>query len=353
MTSHHRRRSALWLGLLATAAVFTLGGPGGAGQAADPPAQAFPTGFRPIDPYLQVDAMRRGINILGYDPAWKGGAPRFQASHFTIIRQGGFDTIRVNLEAFSHMDADNRLDPAWLKRLDWIVDTANKAGLTVILDEHNFNECGKDPAACRPRLLAFWKQVGERYRDTPNTVVFELLNEPNSGLTANLWNGLMHDALAVVRTTNPTRNVIVGPAHWNSLDDLQYLYLPADDHHLIVTFHYYTPMEFTHQGASWNEATAHMSGVQWGSTADLTRMDADFNRVQLWARQHHRPILLGEFGAYDKGEMVYRARYTAAAARGAEARGWAWAYWQFDSDFVAYDIDKGQWIEPIHKALVP
>ena len=50
--------------------------------------------------------------------------------------------------------------------------------------------------------------------------------------------------------------------------------------------------------------------------------------------------------------MTSRVAYTAAAAREAEARGWAWAYWQFDSDFIAYDIKKDAWIEPIHGALV-
>ncbi len=51
--------------------------------------------------------------------------------------------------------------------------------------------------------------------------------------------------------------------------------------------------------------------------------------------------------------MASRVAYTAAAAREAEARGWAWAYWQFDSDFIAYDIKKDAWVEPIHGALVP
>ena len=79
----------------------------------------------------------------------------------------------------------------------------------------------------------------------------------------------------------------------------------------------------------------------------------DFARVQAWSAEHRRPILLGEFGAYEKGPMDSRARYTAAAARTAEALGWAWAYWQFDDDFIVYDIDHDRWVEPILKALVP
>jgi endoglucanase len=51
--------------------------------------------------------------------------------------------------------------------------------------------------------------------------------------------------------------------------------------------------------------------------------------------------------------MESRARYTSFIARSAESRGWAWAYWQFDSDFVVYDIDKDRWVTPILRALVP
>jgi endoglucanase len=40
-------------------------------------------------------------------------------------------------------------------------------------------------------------------------------------------------------------------------------------------------------------------------------------------------------------------------ARTAEALGWAWAYWQFDSDFIVYDIDHDRWVEPILRALIP
>jgi endoglucanase len=318
----------------------------GAGASAAP-------AFTPIDPFVQVQAMRRGVNILGYDPLWKGGRARFTARHLGIIRQGGFDTVRINLEAFSHMDAKGVINPRWLKTLDGFVEQATAEGLTVILDEHNFNECGQYPDDCRPLLLSFWRQVAEHYRDAPNSVVFELLNEPNRGLTPERWNGLLAEALAVVRASNPTRNVIVGPAFWNNAANLPQLVLPEGDRHIIVTVHYYTPMEFTHQGAAWNEATAKLSGVTWGSEADLALLDKDLDGVQAWSKANGRPILLGEFGAYDRAAMADRARYTAAVARGAEARGWAWAYWQFDSDFILYDIDRDQWVEPIRKALVP
>ena len=51
--------------------------------------------------------------------------------------------------------------------------------------------------------------------------------------------------------------------------------------------------------------------------------------------------------------MESRARYVASVARAAEQRGWSWAYWQFDSDFILYDIGRDSWIEPILRALIP
>jgi len=117
--------------------------------------------------------------------------------------------------------------------------------------------------------------------------------------------------------------------------------------------HYYLPMRFTHQGASWVKSTANLSGITWGAEAEKNAVDTDFDDVQEWAKAHGRPILLGEFGAYDKADMDSRVRYISYVARAAESRGWAWAYWQFEGNFIVYDIAKDRWIDPIWKALIP
>ncbi len=295
--------------------------------------------------------MGRGVNVLGYDPIWKDRSKaRFRQEHFQLIREGGFQTVRLNLHAFEHMDAQNRLDPAWLETLDWAVRGALDEGLMVILDEHDFVTCGENPAPCRPKLMAFWRQIAERYKEAPDRVIFEILNEPNKGVDP-LWNEWLREALAIIRQTNPTRTVIVGPAFWNNISWLDRLSLPENDRNIVVTVHYYLPMEFTHQGASWTPEFEKLTGVTWGTAEEQARLRRDFQGVQAWSEKHRRPILLGEFGAYDKADMASRARYTAAAARTAECLGWAWAYWQFDSDFIVYDIDTGRWVEPIKTAL--
>jgi endoglucanase len=309
-----------------------------------------------MDPADQIRTMTRGVNIIGYDPLWRDfSKARFQERHFQRIHEAGFQSVRIVLQAMSHMDAGNRLDPAWFKTLDWAVQSATDRHLTAILDEHDYNVCGQNAVGCKPRLMAFWEQVAEHYQDAPDSVLFEILNEPNSQVTAELWNGWIREALAIVRKTNPERNVIVGPASWNNIHFLDRLDLPEDDRHLIVTVHYYLPMSFTHQGARWSKATADLHGIPWGTDEEKQKVETDFAGVQEWAKAHRRPILLGEFGAYDRGgaDMDSRVRYTSHVARTAESLGWAWTYWQFDSDFIVYDMARDDWVEPILRALIP
>ncbi|HXK08541.1 MAG TPA: glycoside hydrolase family 5 protein [Vicinamibacteria bacterium] len=299
----------------------------------------------------------RGVNIIGYDPIWQDRAKaRFKEGYFAKIREAGFTSVRINLHPFRHMDAANgwALEPAWLETLDWAVKGALAARLAVLLDMHEFGAMAEDPAGRKEAWLAFWRQVAPRFKDAPDEIAFELLNEPNQGLTPEMWNGYLREALAVVRATNPTRIVVVGPGRWNSIDALAALDLPEGDRNLIVTVHYYTPMEFTHQGAPWVKEHKDKSGILWMATdQERRRIEQDFARAQQWAAAHDRPVLLGEFGAYDKADMDSRARYTSAVARAAERLGWSWAYWQFDSDFVLYDVARDAWVEPLRKALVP
>ena len=342
---HRERTSGVLLSCVAAVALAVvlagLGSPG-----AEPNA---------VDPFVQQKKLGRGVNIIGYDPIWSSfERGRFKEKHFKALKDGGFQAVRINLHPFRHMDSSRTIRDSWLHTLDWAVEKALANGLMVILDMHEFNAIGNDPEGRKEAFLSFWKQVASRYKDASADVIFEILNEPCQRLTPDLWNKYFREALGIIRETNPARTVIVGPAFWNSIGHLQELDLPEDDRNIIVTVHYYSPMEFTHQGAAWTPQYKDKVGVEWrGTEAERQAVLKDFEKAQAWAQEHRRPLFLGEFGAYDKGDMASRARYTDCVARTAEKLGWSWAYWQFDSDFIVYDIGKDGWVEPIHRALVP
>lgn len=308
-----------------------------------------------VDAHKQNEKLGRGVNIIGYDRAfWKDkDHGRFKENYFKMIKEAGFSNIRVNLHAFSRMDANYQFDAEWLKTLDWVVEKGLEAHLMVILDMHEYTRMADDPVGKKEMFLSVWRQLAPRYKDAPDDVIFEVLNEPNQKLTADMWNEYLAEAVKIIRETNPTRTLIIGPANWNGIESLPTLKLPEDDKNIIVTVHFYHPMEFTHQGAPWTNDYKNLSGIKWTGTQEEKEMiDAKFKFAADWSKTSNRPIFLGEFGAYDKGDMDSRARYTAYVARTAEKYGFSWAYWQFDSDFIVYDIDKEQWVEPILKALI-
>ncbi len=308
------------------------------------------------DAFSQNQRLGRGVNIIGYDPLWRSRAEaRMQAKHFRLIKEAGFDHVRINLHPFEFMsDApDYAINPAWLETLDWAVAQTLDNDLIAILDMHEFTAMARDFAGLKAKYLAVWEQLAPRYQNTPDTVFFELLNEPNGALTVALWNEFLIEPYNIVRRTNPARTLIIGPAFWNGIDYIEDLVLPEADRNIIVTVHYYHPMPFTHQGAPWSEFRDR-SNVTWDGTPEEEQAIArDLGTVQAWAERQQRPIYLGEFGAYEKADMASRARYTATLARHAESLGWSWSYWQFDSDFVVYDIDQDRWVAPLLNALIP
>jgi endoglucanase len=303
----------------------------------------------------QCFKLGRGVNILGYDKAfWQDYTKgRFKEPYFKMIKDAGFSTVRINLHPFTQMDSQNKINPNWLETLDWVVNKGLEANLIVILDLHEYTTMADNPEAKKEMFLSFWKQVAPRYKDKSGKVVFEVLNEPNQKLTVEMWNTFLAEAVKIIRESNPDRTLVIGPGNWNGIESLNTLKLPENDRNVIVTVHFYHPMRFTHQGAAWAGEYKNLSGIKWTGTPDeKEEVESKLKVAADWSLKNDRPIFLGEFGAYDKGDMDSRACYTAFVARTAEKLGFCWAYWQFDSDFIVYNIEKECWIEPILNALM-
>ncbi|OAF15000.1 cellulase [Bradyrhizobium centrolobii] len=301
------------------------------------------------------DAARlgRGINILGYDGIWEGGqnAP-FRLDNLTAIKRAEFSHVRINFFGFKYMDSGNVLDEIVLRRLDAVIEEVLARNLIPIVDEHDTHVCQRDASGCAEKLRAFWRQIAERYAGKYPALVFEVLNEPGGQMTSASWNSLLNECLGIIRLTNPGRTVIAAVLNTDDIP-VDELVLPADDRNLVVTFHYYAPIRFTHQGAPWSPTFSRIGPLDWGTPADEAKVTADFKKMSLWAERERRPIYLGEFGVYERAPSDSRVRYLSFVARNADRLGWAWAYWQFDHDFAAFDSARQTWNPDILRALIP
>ena len=300
--------------------------------------------------------MQRGINLGNALDALPSNRARLPVvvDHLDVIRDAGFDTVRLPVAWSQHASTRSPFDvaPTFLAAVDEMVGGAVERDLDVVVDVHHFDELCADPTVHRERFLALWSQIAERYAELPSTVRFELLNEPHGRLTGGRWNDLLVEALAVVRDSNPDRDVIVGPAAMNTVAGLGDLELPDDDH-LVVTIHYYLPLAFTHQGAPWWPNASDWVGTGWGTPIERRSVRDDLAAAATWSRERGRLLFIGEFGSFHLAAPEDRAAWTAHVRGTADELDIPWCYWDLATDFGIYDADTGRWDESLRAALLP
>lgn len=277
--------------------------------------------------------------------------------HFKALGDSGFNNMRIPVSWEEHVtptETGCTVDPEWMKQVFWAVDLAIKNGMVVVLNAHHWNSIyDSKPDAEIPCLLDVYRQMMVEVVKYPaDSLVVETLNEPRGKLTSAKWNVLVDSIVNVVRAADPQRVVMVGTHNYNNASATSLLKLPSDSRNLILTFHYYEPFAFTHQGASFVEPS-YPVGKEW--TATLSEMRAvknAFEGVKAWADVHDMPVYLGEFGAFGAADSVSRETWTTFMTDISKKMGFGWAYWEFCSGFGVYDEDADVWNAPLMRALL-
>ena len=327
-------------------AALAAGAAAGLADADAQPVRALPAG-RPL-------SLRRGIAIgnaleARYEGEW---GYKIQRRHLKAILNAGFDHVRLPVK-FSIYLADRppfTIDPRLLTRLDEILTWMIEIGLQCIIDVHHFDGISERPDIHEPRLVAIWRQLAARYAHMPNSIVFEVINEPRGLLIGERLRKMYRAVLAEIRPSNPTRPVILSGDRWGNSIGLPAL-AGIDDPHAIATFHYYAPGDFTHQGAWWDKNQSPRMGVKWGTTADIRKVQADIALAAQRARPLGMPVLLGEFGVINTIPDAQRAPWSRTVRKAAEAHGMGWTAWQFVVSGHVYDLATESWKAPIYRAL--
>ncbi|MEN6385784.1 MAG: glycoside hydrolase family 5 protein [Phycisphaerales bacterium] len=308
------------------------------------------------DPFAQNRRLGRGINLGNALEAPKEGdwGVKLKQEYFKIIKDAGFDSVRIPIRWSSHAleQSPYTIDPNFFNRIDWAVKNSLKNNLYVMINMHHYMELMSEPEANSERFIALWKQIAEHYKNYPNSVLFEPLNEPHDALIAPLWNDLLAKTIPVIRESNPNRTIVIDPANYAT--DINNLSLPENDRNIIVSCHYYLPVKFTHQGAEWSSEGKDSLGTTWKATEEEQKeINGHFDLALEWSKKFNRPINLGEFGVYYKAEKFDRLRWTSYIANSATRRGFSYIYWEFCSGFGIYDAEKNEWNADMLNAIVP
>ncbi|KAF8754232.1 glycosyl hydrolase 5 (cellulase A) family [Rhizoctonia solani] len=201
------------------------------------------------------------------------------------------------------------IDPAWLSRINYVVDAALSTGLFVVVNVHHDSWNWADMAGPKPDIDArkakfekLWQQYASLLKDKSERLIFESINEPTGStqVDADIVNDLNQRFVNIVKGTggNNAQRVVSLPG---LNDNAQYLTqwfkpptgYPADK--WSVQFHYYNPWDFVMNqwGKTW-----------WGSDADKALIESEFAPVR---GNFSVPILLGEYSTSAPGFAIEKA----------------------------------------------
>jgi endoglucanase len=267
------------------------------------------------------------------------------------IARAGFDTVRIPIKWSAHAlpTAPYTIDPAFFARIDEVMTWALQSNLNVIINVHHYDELYEDPDRHEPRLDALWAQIAARYRTAPPNVMFEIINEPRDKFSGNRVNIAQARSLSIIRQTNPTRTTILTGDQWGSIEGMDNLQMPADPF-VVGTVHYYSPFDFSHQGAEWMP-NAPPAGRRWPQPGEKEQMARDMERMAAFRTRIGAPVLMGEFGTVDNIPMVERAAWTADIRRAFASINMPTCYFNYAAGFSLYDLQREQWKAPLLGAL--
>lgn len=262
-------------------------------------------------------------------------------AHIEAIARDGFDTIRLPVR-FQAGFIEGQLDPKLLARVDHIIRVALANGLKVILDFHHFREIMVNPERHEDTFVEIWSQLAAHYQGWSNDLMFELLNEPQNALTTKKADALFDRVIPIIRKTHPDRWIIVGGGSWSHIDTIDQL-APRDGR-TAITFHYYSPFDFTHQGAEWVDSPPPERGPM--TRAEAQGITAEFAGIKGFPA----PLFLGEFGVYNSVATEDRAPWMEVVRKASEDVGVPWCHWGYASGFRLVKDDL-EWLPGLKDAL--
>jgi len=348
-----------WTGSNAAPTAFTLNGAACTGQVGGTPsptasptatatATATPTTSpRPVDAMATVAAMQPGWNLgntldaIPDETAW--GNPLTTRELIHHVRSQGYNSIRVPVTWNGHFGPapGYTIDPAWLARVEQIVDWSLDEGLYVMLNLHHdswewADSYPTDKAGVTARYRALWDQLATTFRDHSSKLVFESINEPAFTDATDAQGDvyvqeLNTDFVERVRRSgggNATRLLVLPTLHTSSeqprLDALAATIDQLDDPNIAATVHFY----------GWWPFSVNIAGGTRYSTDVEQDLVSSFDRVTSTFVERDIPVIIGEWallawdhtrpGIIERGEFL---KYIEAVGHHARSRGLTTMVW--------------------------
>ena len=205
--------------------------------------------------------IHRGVNLshwLSQDFGWEEKYAHIQKEDIKFIKSIGYDHVRIPIDEIEMWDSLGNQNELAFWHLTQCLDWCAKYNLRAIVDlhvirSHHFNAANEGgnnllwtDSTAQENLINMWVQLSERLKKYPNDMVaYEILNEAVAPDHED-WNKLLNRAIFTLRKLEPERVLVVGPNMWQVAVYMKFLEIPEGDKNIILSFHTYAPMAFTH-----------------------------------------------------------------------------------------------------------
>ena len=322
----------------------------------------------PNDLSAQEAPFQRGVNLTNW---FQASGPRqvqytkYGKEDLENIKSLGFDVVRlpINLHFMTSGEPDYLLDTLFLQYLGEVITWAEELELYLILDNHTFSVSEDTDPGVGSILNKVWGQMAQTFKDRSEYLCYEVLNEPH-GISDALWNPIQQGVVETIRQYDTTHYIIVGPAGWNSYNNLEAMPVYNDDK-LIYTFHFYDPFLFTHQGATW--VSPSMAGIEnvpfpydavrmpamppdlagtWvGNLFDQYQTAGTVQKIRelidiavAFRDQRGVPLFCGEFGVYQPNSLEeHRVAWYKEVRTYLDSMHIAWTIWDYHGGFGLFE----------------
>ena len=257
------------------------------------------------------------------------GNPATTKAMIDMVKAEGFQTVRVPVTYYNHMQADGTIDPKWLARVKEVVDYVVQDDMNCVINIHHDTGDGgwlfadtKNYEKNKEIVSSMWTQIANYYSTYDNRLIFEGFNEMLNGekawdyagdesyQVANQWNQLFVDTVRQTGGANRERYLIVNTyAASVSSDVTSHFQLPKDSvpDHLVVGVHCYK---------------------------GLNELDAIFSSLKKTFYDQDIPVVMGEFGMSRDKTLEEREEYASYFQKNAFANGMAYFWWD-DGNYSA------------------
>lgn len=222
------------------------------------------------------------------------------------VKNAGFNVFRLPVSWGTHLDENYNVDPAWMDRVQEIVNYGIDNDMFVILNTHHeewYMPVESDVDEDLKELEALWTQIAERFKGYNEKLIFEGVNEPRLRGDGAEWTGTTESREIVnkyaktfvetVRATggnNADRCLMVTPyAASSSATNMQALEIPENSDKIIVSIHAYLPYSF-----ALDTAGTDVYDPNDKSIPDL------FENIKYYFLDNDIPVIIGEFGSVNK-----------------------------------------------------